>query len=210
MALRYRCQQVRRRPFWFFFFFLVLGSVPPRGDFLASQQGSLTKVIFFFVGCRAGNKLTGQTSDKRTPTRWRCQPADSGDAPMAGGGRHGRRGEQANNIRVQVFALVKQPKNNIGTFKGRKIKIFLWGPKKGANGWRQLTHNSLCSWAHVWRWLDALITSNWKTLFFFLHWTLRRRHLAIFTLLTQRLARSLTKSFKFLRLLNAWHLLLWF
>ena len=167
MALRYRCQQVRRRPFWFFFFFLVLGSVPPRGDFLASQQGSLTKVIFFFVGCRAGNKLTGQTSDKRTPTRWRCQPADSGDAPMAGGGRHGRRGEQANNIRVQVFALVKQPKNNIGTFRGRKIKIFLWGPKKGANGWRQLTHNSLCSWAHVWRWLDALITSNWKTLFFF-------------------------------------------
>ena len=131
--------------FDFFFFFLVLGSVPPRGDFLASQQGSLTKVIFFFVGCRAGNKLTGQTSDKRTPTRWRCQPADSGDAPMAGGGRHGRRGEQANNIRVQVFALVKQPKNNIGTFRGRKIKIFLWGPKKGANGWRQLTHNSLCS-----------------------------------------------------------------
>jgi hypothetical protein len=53
---------------------------------------------------------------------------------MAGRARHGRRGEQANNIRVQVFALVKQPKNNIQTFRGRKIKIFLGGRRGQMDG----------------------------------------------------------------------------
>ena len=51
MALRYRCQQVRRRPFWFFFFFFWCSAPYLPGEiFLRVNKDRWRRLFFFLLG----------------------------------------------------------------------------------------------------------------------------------------------------------------